>query len=84
MHDFLRNSISGRSSYFKRQSGKLIFADTTFDSSAMMVRVKGSSIIACMNSGMSASGTSRDPKIYGNYFHKLIFVQLLKIFPPFY
>jgi hypothetical protein len=50
----------------------------------MMVRVKGSSIIACKNSGMSACGTSRDSKIYGNYFHKLIFVQLLKIFPPFY
>jgi hypothetical protein len=50
----------------------------------MMARVKGSSIIACMNSGMSASGKSHDSKIYGNYFHKLIFIQLLKIFPPFY
>ena len=84
MHDFLWNSISGSSSYFKRQSGTLIFSDTTLDSSAMMVRVKGSSIIACMDSGMSASGTSSDSKMNGKYFHKLIFVQLLKIFPPFY
>jgi hypothetical protein len=49
-----------------------------------MVRVKGSSIIACKNSGMSASGISRDSKIYDNYFHKVIFIQLLKIFLPFY
>jgi len=48
-----------------------------------MVRVKGSSIIACMNSEKSASGITCDSKIYGNYFHKLIFVQLIKIFSPF-
>jgi hypothetical protein len=58
-------------------------SDTTLDISAMMVTVKGSSILACMNSGMSAFGTSRYSKIYGNYLHKIIFVQLLKILPPF-
>jgi hypothetical protein len=84
MHAFQQNSFSGKSSSFKRQSGALIFSDNTLDSSARMVRVKGSSIIACMNRGMSVSGISRDSKIYGNYFHKLIFAQVLTIFPPFY